>query len=343
LSGAAVLISIRKTGDELERKEGLIHSAKDSFRHAILSTARYAVELDPGEANDFREHLRLLHEQVESAEAPENWLSLQSSFRGELRDYRDRAANQLAELRQQIKVAGEAVQLFAENAAAIDSDHEAEIKGALKQLNVIADSVNPELVGSAIRSAANTISESIQLMRRRHQMALAELRQEIRVLHKQIDGERKAQLLDAATGVWNRQKLDLQVVDLLDKDQPFCILLVYIRNIERLNARYPRTLVDAALKSLLERFAGMLSDGATIGRWDGQHFAAILEIEPAAAIAVSRLATKKLAGDYSVQDNGVSHTLSLQATAGVIDRAAGSDESAFRKKLSQMLQVLSEQ
>ena len=336
------MISIRKASDELERLEEIIHGARDSYRDAILSTAHYATEVDTAEVDEFRQHLRALEAAVASAQAPENWKALQSSFRGELRSYRDRTASQVANLRQQVRVASEAVQLFAENVAVIDSDHETQLKTSLQTLTKVAGAVNPETAGAAIRSTVNAISESLQVMRRRHHMAITELRQEIRVLHNHIEVERRAHLLDSATGVWNRQMLDTHIEGLLEKDKPFCLLLVCVRNLPRLDVRYSRSVVDGALKSLLHRFAEMLTEGATIGRWDERHFAAVLEIEPTAAMAVSRLVTKKLAGDYSVQENGISQTITLHAAAGVVDRPGGCEDAIFRTKLAQMIQVLTE-
>jgi GGDEF domain-containing protein len=320
--------------------EELLASVKESYDHAVRTTARYAIEMEPGETAAFREHLHNLQEQVSIATEPKDWKGVQAGFRGELRDYRDKAATQLARLRAEIESAGEAVHLFAQSVTTIDSDHETQIRGALGQLDVIAQAVTVEALQTGIRSAAQIIVESMETMQRRHQVAMVQLRDEIRLLHKQIDAERNAHLLDPGTGVWNRQTLDSHIADLLKQDQPFCILLVCIRNLPRLGIRYSRTIIEGTLKALLQRLRTLLDEGTLIGRWDEQNFAAILEIEPAAAMGISRNASKNLAGSYSVQENGFSRRVSLQAVAGTIDRAAGSDEASFREKLSRMSQAL---
>ena len=335
------LISIRRAANDLDRMEDLLHSVKDSYGQAIRCTAKYAIEMDPMDTSAFREHLRSLQKRVEDAMFAEDWKAVEASFDGELRDYRDKAVGQLERLHQQIKATSEAVQLFTESVAAIDLDHEAQITGTIDQLEALARSEDVEVLQTGIRSAAQAIAGSIDIMQRRHQASIAELRDEIRVLHKQIDGERKAHLLDSATGVWNRQKLDTQIFDLLEQDQPFCILLVCVRNLPRLDKRYSRTVIASALKALLQRFAGMLEEGALIGRWDEQNFAALLEMEPAATFRVARLATRQLSGEYAVQDHGQSQSVYLEAVAGVIDRSTGSDEASFQQKLLQMSKALS--
>ena len=335
------MISIRKAASDLDRMEELLQSVQQGYGQAIRSTAQYAIELDAAETSEFRAHLERVQKQMEDARAAEDWTAVEASFRGELREYRDKAAGQLERLHQQIKTSNEAVQLFTESVAAIDVDHEAQIQGALGQLGALEESADVEALHAGIRAAIQTIGDSMIVMRRRHQAGIAELRDEIRALHKQIEREHKAQFLDPATGVWNRRRLDMRIADLVEHNQPFCILLVCVRNLPRLDRRYPQIMIEAALKALLDRLANMLEEGAVIGRWDEQNFAAILEMEPAAAIRVSRVATGQLAGEYPVQENGISRNILLEAAAGVIDRTAGSDQASFEQKLLQMSRALS--
>lgn len=335
------MISIRKAASDLDRLEELLQSVQQCYGQAIHSTAQYAIELDAAEVNEFRAHLGSIQKQMEDARAAEDWTTVEASFRGELREYRDKATGQLEHLHQQIKASSEAVQLFTESVAAIDVDHEAQIQGALGQLGALEESSDVEAIHAGIRTATQTIGDSMIVMRRRHQAGIAELRDEIRALHRQIEREHKAQFLDPATGVWNRRKLDMRVADLVEHNQPFCILLVCVRNLPRLDRRFPQIMIEGALKALLDRLANLLEEGAVIGRWDEQNFAAILEMEPAAAIRVSRVAAGQLAGEYPVQENGLSRNILLEAAAGVIDRTAGSDPTSFQQKLLQMSRALS--
>jgi GGDEF domain-containing protein len=335
------LISIRKAASDLDRMEELLQSAQQCYSQAIRSTAQYAIELDAADASEFRVHLGSVEKQMENAQGADDWSAVQASFRGELRVYRDKAAGQLERLYQQIKASTETVQLFTESVAAIDVDHEARIQGVLGELGALEQSADVGALHAGIRAATQTIGDSMIVMRRRHQAGIAELRDEIRALHKQIESEHKAKFLDPATGVWNRRKLDMRIADLVEHNQPFCILLICVRNLPRLDRRDPQIVIEGAMKALIERLTKMLEEGAVIGRWDEQNFAAILEMEAAAAIRVSQVATQKLAGEYPVQENGLSRNILLEATAGVIDRFAGSDEISFQQKLLQMSQALS--
>ncbi len=334
------MISIRKAGNELERMEELLHAVTEVYSHAINSSAEYAIEVDPAGASEFRRHLQALQQRMEGAAAPQEWKAIQASFRGELRDYRDNARGQLNRLREEIAAAGEAVHLFAESVTASDTDHKIQIKETLGHLEAISRSNDPDELRTGIRQVASSISDSIEVMQHSHQAAVAQLRDEIRVLHKQVDRERNAHLIDRATGVWNRDKLDSRVAKLVADRQPFCILLVYIRNLRLLDGRYSPTVIEGSLKALLGRLSALLGAKAVIGRWSESFFAAIVEIPSAKAIAFSRAASEKLSGEYPVQEKGVSQNVPLMALTGVIDQTAGGDEASFQKKLLQMSEAL---
>ncbi len=118
------------------------------------------------------------------------------------------------------------------------------------------------------------------------------------------------------------------------------MLLVFVRNWKLLDNRYSPALIEGALRALLHRLSGMLDERTIVGRWDEQNFAAILEMDPVAAIGVSRSAAYRLSGEYPVQENGQSQPVRLQAVAGIVERPAGTSESAFSQKLVQMSQAL---
>ena len=339
-SGGGSLISIRKATDDLDKLAETINTVKAAYVHALRSTAQYSVEIDAEDSETFRDHLDVIVKQVETAKYPEDWLSLQASFRGELRNHRDRSLARLTKLRNEIKAAADAIELFAESVVSSGMDHKEGLDDALGKLDAVVREESIAKVRDALVDAKAQIGASVERMEREHHLMVAQLRDEIRSLHRQIEADRRAQFTDPATGVWNRQKLQEQMEQMLDHDESFCVLIVNIRNLRRLDQRYSRPIVEGGVSALLQRMTGMLGDDAMLGRWDEDVFAAILQIDPAAAIAISRQASQKLSGSYAVQDNGASRNIDLQAVAGVIERQRGMDTLSFHNKLMQMAEVL---
>ena len=119
------------------------------------------------------------------------------------------------------------------------------------------------------------------------------------------------------------------------------MLLVRLRNLKQLEGSYARNIIDGALKALLQRFTAMVGEQTLLGRWNDDNFAAILDVEQVQAVAISREATAKLSGVYSVQGNGAWQDVPLQAVAGVIDHPADGDGVSFHQKLLQLSDALS--
>ena len=335
------MISIRKATDDLGKLEETIKTVKATYVHAIPSTSHYSVELDAGDSTKFRNNLEVVRARAEGAADEEDWRSIQASFRGELRDHRDRSLARLTKMRNELKAAADAMEIFAENVVSSSADHKEGLQDALGTLDAVIREESILKVRDALVQTKAQISSSIERMEQEHHLIIAQLRDEIRSLHDQIDADRKAHHVDGATGVWNRQKLQSQMEQMLEHDESFCVLVVGIRNLKRLDQRHSPAVIEGGVKALLQRLGVMLGDNSMMGRWDEEIFAAILQIDPSYAISISRQAGQKLSGTYTVQENGMSRNIELQAVAGVIERQRGMDKTAFYKKLDQMAEVLS--
>jgi GGDEF domain-containing protein len=341
------LISIRKSVDDLtraeqlEKREELSKAMLDCYALAIDSAAHYAIEVDPALAVTLRARLQGIKEQSQAAVSAVELHSAQSSFRGELRDYRDKSTAQLKKLRAEVANATAAMTLFADSVASNGENHELEVRAHLHTLEGAGRSKNIEEIRGGIFAVVAGIQSSMEQIQRGNQLVVAQLQDEIRVLHLQMDAERKSLFTDRASGAWNRQKIDIHLDNLLRQNQPFCLLLVWVRNFKRLESQHSRSVVDDTLKAIVGRFAALAGDDAVLGRWSEDQFIAVLDVEPAAAIPLAADATRKLSGSYAIQENGLARTVTVQATAGVVDRAANADPSTFRQKLDQLAGAIS--
>jgi GGDEF domain-containing protein len=338
------LISILKSFNDLNRldeAEKLLGCYVDSYAKAIDSTAHYAVEVDPLLAVEFRQNLKLIEEQSRTAATVDQLHDAQSSFRGELREYRDKSTVQLNKMRREVENATAAMIVFAETLASNGENHELEVLTKLQDLEATAKKDRLEEIRGGIGVAVKGIQSSVEQMHRGNQLVVAQLHDEIRVLHHQIQQERKALYTDRASGAWNRQKIDTHIDNLLRQNQPFCLLLVSVRNLKRIESQQSRTVVEGTLQALIARFGAVIGEDAIIGRWGQDQFVAILDVPAARAISLSAEASTKLSGTYAVQENGQSQKVAVQASAGVIDQAAGVTADSFHRKLEQLAVAIS--
>jgi GGDEF domain-containing protein len=341
------VISIRKSVDDLsrleklEKREALSKAILDCYALAIHCTAHYAVEVDPALTVEFRTHLKGIEEQSRAAVSSDQLHSIQSCFRGELREYRDKTSAHLLKLRKEVENATAAMIIFAETVSSNGEDHELEVN---KQLQTLASAAQMESVAKmrgGIGAVVAGIQSSVGQIQRANQLVVAQLQDEIRSLHLQMEQERRALYTDHGSGAWNRQKIDIHVDNLLRQNQPFCLLLVGIRNLKRIESQHSRTVLEGTLKAMVSRFVAIAPDDAVIGRWTEDQFVAVLDMPPGLAIALSAETDRKLSGSYAIQENGLSQTVALQTTAGIIDRGAGADPATFHQKLQQLAGAIS--
>jgi len=337
-----LLISLFKSINDLEHLAALQKACAKTLSLSIEASAHYAVELNPHDANQLREHLTLVADQVASASSAEDFDIIRSSFRGELRDYRDLTHAQLTRLRTELKAAAAAMQTFAEGLTASADEHEAHIQEEFGQLKTAAHSGDPVVVCGAVDHAIKTVSQSCAEMKRGNQVVVAQLQDELRALHQEIEKERRTLYTDRSSGVWNRNKLDRRIEDLVRQEDPFCVLLVGIKNLRSLYVQYSRTVIEGTLKALVGRMANLLGDDVMIGRWSEDVFAAVLDVPPSVGQQLRGLAELKLSGTYSMQENGLSRRVVMDVAAGLVEREKGADAGAFYPKLGQTVAVVQE-
>ena len=330
------MISLRKAATELERLEDLHQTLAKCYGLAIKSSAEYAVELDPHSTEYFRQRLQSLDAQCSHASAPEHYNAVQASLRGELRNYRDQAREQMARMRKDLQNAAAAMKVFAESVSSSGNDCDLQLRQEVDRLEILASSDDIEQIRRGIETATGAIVHTYGQLRRSHQLVVTQLQDEIRTLHQAMDNERSRMERDHASGAWNRQKLNDRIEHLLRQNEPFCVLLVSARNLRRLERQYSSAVMTDALRTLVQQFGSILGGEAMIGRWNEDVFSAILDMDPSNAMALSTEINRKLSMSFPVWTSGVAQMLTIETSTGIVDRRRDSDPSKFYHKLEQM-------
>jgi len=298
------------------------------------------VEVNPTEAEQFRAHLRALGRLLQVSSTEENLKEVAASFRGELREYRDRTHEWLARLHEEVIAATAMMKGIAESVVSNGADHEKQLERELRKLRSVSQSGDLREIREGIRSVSEGIAFSVDQMRRSNQLVVAQLQDEIRMLHR--EAAQRSSVTDRASGAWNRQKIAEAIEERLSQDELFCLLQVGLMGLRQLHNSFSRTIIEGTLKAVLMRLQNTLGKEALIGRWSEESFVAILPVELPDAIAVSREVTRKLSGDYTVQENGLAQTVPLHVTADIIDRGDSVDPAGLYRKLEQLAAVVRE-
>jgi GGDEF domain-containing protein len=310
------------------------NTAMECYGLAIASTEQNVIELDQEQASLFRAELQALVKQLGEGTTPEQLRKIQDRFGDDLRDYRSNAHEQIRQLRKEMAAALSALEGFAGDTVAHSDGYEKELKRALKNLEAAAFSGRFEDIRAAIRAASAEILSSFTQMRAQNQFAIAQLKDEIRLLHQRIQGGRNSTSVAAET--WNRQDIDRRIDEMLKQNISFCLVLIVLKNLKALTSRYSGAAIEDALQALDVRLRDALGGASMLGRWTANQYVAILNVSPSSAMAASRDAAQKLAEPYSFTHNGAPSTLVFQVAAGVVDYQAGSDALKFQPKLASL-------
>jgi GGDEF domain-containing protein len=335
------MISLRKTVTELDRLEEFQRAAVNCYSQALRSSGQHAVELDSGEAAHFRSQLELLRDTLQADADARQLESVQTGFDSQLKEYCDKTKAQIQRLRKDVQAAAAAVEVFAGSVNESEIQLETGLKRELQTLKKSAATNDVREMRGAIETAADKIAASVEQMRNSNQLAIAQLKDEIRLLHQEVRSARsKADA--AAAGHPGSQLVDNQIADLMGKNTPFSVLLVVVRNFEGLRNCYSAITIASAVRDFQARFENILPSGAIVGRWGKDQFAAVLGTPPANAMEMSSDVVKKLSAPFIEDEQGTSQSLIFTPRAGVIEFRPGADPTKFQSKLKQLADTLAQ-
>jgi|ERR1700733_1510679 len=332
------MISLRKTATELERLEELHRTAVDCYSQAIHSTERNAIELDTAQTAHFRAQLQALRDQLRADAGPRELETVQASFESELKEYRDKTGEQVKRLRREVQAAAAAVESFAGSINESEVNLESGLKRELSSLNQSAASDDIQVIRGAIHASTTKIAANIQQMRSSNQLAIAQLKDEIRLLHQEVQAARRSQAPDPSDE--SCQRITGRMEEFIKKNKPFSVLLVVVRNLEGLQNCYSASVIDSALRGFQSRFENTVPSSAMLGRWAKDQFAAILSTAPGNAIEMSSQVVRKLSEPFLEQEKGTTHSIVFNPRAGVIEFSPGSDLAKFQARLKQLADAL---
>jgi len=332
------LISLRKTVTELDRLEELHRSAVNCFSAALRSSGQHAVELEACEAAHFRAQLEALREQLQADATARQLESVQSGFESELKQYWEKTRAQIQRLRKDVQAAAAAVEAFAGSVSESEVLLEHGLKRELQQLNKTAASEDIQEIRGAIREATATIGTSVDQMRTSNQLAIAQLKDEIRLLHQEVQAARRAK----ADPTPPAAKGDRSIDELIRQNTSFSVLLVVVRNFDGLRSCYSASVIASAIRDFQMRFDNILPPQSIVRRWNENQFAAILKTPPASAMKMSSEVIQKLSGPFVQNEQGAAHSVVFTPNAGVIEFRPGSDPEKFQTKLKQLAEALAQ-
>jgi len=329
------MLSIRQSNSGLEKSASGQNLALECYIAAIHHMAHYTIELEEALSGPHRKYLVALAADLTQGQ-PSALAESRSTLRGLLRDYRDRAAQYLGSLRDQLRSTAQALQEMVEALSQCDSDHTIKLRGALARLRETVGSCQGSAVRAVVEGAADTIEQSLEQIRKQHQFTVSQFQTELRLLHSRIDSLETAAAIDEATKFSNRRFIAEYLKSLPADGASFLILKV--RGLAQARARFGPAIADDLVATFGRRLRNTLPKEAVVGRWSDQDFVAIVPAgKPAGPILDHRVA-EHLSTPYACMLSGKVVRIPLEVTTEYLTGAAGNSAEQILARVTEAFQ-----
>jgi GGDEF domain-containing protein len=319
------MMSIRRS-TPVDRPRETPNEALDCYIGAIRHIAQYAVDLDDGITKPHREYLNTLAANV-AAGAPDKLHESRSVLRGLLRDYRDRAAEYLNRLREELASTARTLEETLSYFAQTDDDHEKRLRATIARLRDLSKSPEGAALAATLAAAADTIEQSLEEIRKQHQLTVSQFHVEIQMLHRRID-TLEAASVESVSFVLPRAEIEQQI-QTLGPDS--CIILIRVNGIHLAETRFHREVAVQLANHFSKRCRNSVPEESKIGRWSQEEFIVIVPMKKPEAATLAGWITEHLSGSYSCVREGATVRPSLQLNVGVVERGGEAPEVFLAK------------
>jgi GGDEF domain-containing protein len=259
------MVSIRESITELEQCRQARDVAVECYLAAIRNAAHYAIELEPEITEPHRQLLNKLAGEAARAGVPALPES-RATLRGLLRDYRDRAAQYLRNLREELTSTARSLQEILNTLSEIDGEQDSRMRTAVARLRQFSD--------PGVLSAATTIEDSLEHLRKQHQLIVSQFLVEIRMLHKRIDSLERSASIDGLSKLLNRREIEERIRILAESG--FGLLLIKVSGFHAAEMKFSETVAAELAGAFIRRLRNSLPANAVIARWNEEDFVALL-------------------------------------------------------------------
>ena len=334
-------VSLKESLSDYDRRESLLAASLSTHGSVFETLRRHLLEIHPEAARALKSYLRSAAERLRWPEAPQEFEALQSDFDREWREYHhqsEQAYTQIeAQLSETVKVLQETLAAFDRGSRDVPEEQLAHQVLALEKLALLDDLL---LVRKGIHECAENLTRCVEEIRRERKLAVAQLRDEIRTLQKNLAKAEHAATTDYLTGFLNRQELERVVSNHVRSRQPFTLLYIWLRNLKILEHELPRLSADRLVALASREATRLLPENSSVGRWSDDEFCAVVAAEKPEAMKISRELGKRLNEKFSVGDTPTERSVALQSRVGIVESYPDDSPERFFFRAERMMKAI---
>ncbi len=287
--------------------------------------AEEAISVDETDANEHKARLR----QMGTKPSPD----LETRLQLELRTYRESAEKKVITLRRDLANTADAMQEYVTRFASHDENQEKLLNSDLERLALLRRMTNLSQVQAGLDVVRQSIASTVQQIKAHNQAIVAQLRDEIRTLHKRLESSAPREI---QTGTLvNRAPFERRIRAKVNGQEVFSLYLVRITNWKEIFTSLDQEDVQTLVTNVANKLASVLGPDTFSGRWYDGYFAAIVGVDKRKAMEGASDLAQQIAGVYA----GGRVAVAIRIRVAVVDYILGHDADQTLKRVEQLIRA----
>jgi diguanylate cyclase (GGDEF)-like protein len=192
-----------------------------------------------------------------------------------------------------------------------------ELQSVVRCIEMGAEDYLPKPFNRVLLRARIGASLEKKWLRDRERRKTNELEQTLRLLEQAQEQLALLASRDALTGLANRRLLEAHLDFLVNRGTAFTAIYIDLNGFKKINDTYGHSAGDDLLRQVGDRLRMAFRSTDVIGRWGGDEFVALVEVEFAEARQHTARIAESLACEFVVGNGEAEHLVSIAASVGV--------------------------
>ena len=297
------MISITTSVSELQKCYTTLDATVEGYRNLVGDLAAHCVVTGAGETESMRHDLSLIARAVSTA--PVHGLQdYGPQLREWLAGYGGTVTAYVADLEHRQAAAARAFDELEASLAQADDDHDGRIRSTVDNLRTISRTPAARAIRDVLRNAAESVEQSVEQIRKEHQLTIAQFHTEIRALQRRLDPGEAETGKDHLTRLFTREEIQEKIRS--SSAGAFSVVLLRVRGVRLAAAHYGSEVAAQVAAAVGVRLRNLLPVGTAIARWSEEEFVGVMQAGGGGGPAYTFCGSlaEQLGGAYGCLRNG---------------------------------------
>ena len=334
-----LMISLKKSMDELESLECLSRTTLKCYLAAIRSLEEHPVEVEPGLVADHQNSLRQIRNALSAEPKLEVLEDTRIRLEGEVKDFSAKASGFLGAKEKDIKQILAALAEAAESITKRSDTHASQFRGLAKELETVSQLDSLNLIRSRLGDGVTRLKDCVDLMWQEDQASAAKMEQRLESSQQRLEEAEALASTDPLTGLSNRREAEKLLSSRIQAGMPVCVMLFDLDGFKKINDRFGHYVGDQVLLAFAGRLGEQFRDDDVVCRWGGDEFLVVLSTALTDPIGRADAVASRVRGLYAIQSPSGPVNAHVAASVGVAQHTPGeSGEDVFARADSVLYQ-----